>query len=96
MFGNLEPIEAGGVDNYSPVVWVIKSDKLQMRAGYNVHLNNKNSTEAYFLPRIESIFSKVLGAKFVSKIDISNVHWQIPPDDKSQNVCTVYPNRGLF
>ena len=34
LLGILEPLEAGGVDNCSPVVWVKKGDELRMCAGY--------------------------------------------------------------
>ena len=96
LLGILEPVEAGGVDNCSPVLGVKKGDKLRMCADYKVHVNVKISTEAYPLPCIETIFSKVSGAKFSAKIDLSNAHWQIPLDEKSQNVCTVNTTRGLF
>ena len=67
-----------------------------MCADYEIHANDKISTEAYPLPRIETIFSKVSGAKTFAKTDLSNVYWQIPLDEKSQYVCTVNTTRGLF
>ena len=94
--GILEPVEAGGVENCSPVVWVKKGDKFRMCAEYKVHVNDKINTEAYPLPCIETIFSKVSGAKYFAKIDLSNAYWQIPLDRKSQEVCTVNTTRGLF
>ena len=96
LLGILEPVEAGGVDNCSPVVWVKKGDKLRMCADYKIQVNDKISTEAYPLPCNETIFSKVSGAKFFAKIDLSNAYWQIPLDEKSQYVCTVNTTRGLF
>ena len=84
--GILKPVEVGGVDNRSPVVWVKKGDKLRMYADYKVHVNDKISTEAYPLPCFETIFSKVSGAKFFAKIDISNAYWQIPLDENC-NMC---------
>ena len=96
LLGILKPFEAGGVDNCSPVVWLKKGDKLRMCADYKVHVNNKNSTEAYPLPCIETFFSKVSGAKLLAKIDLSNAYWQIPLDEKSQYVCTVNTTRGIF
>ena len=96
LLGILEPVEAGGVDYCSPVEWVKKGDKLRMCADYKVLVNDKISTEAYPLPCNETFFSKVSGAKFIAKIDLSNAYWQIPPDEKSQYVCTVNTTRGLF
>ena len=68
LLGILEPVEAGGVDNCSPVVWVKKGNKKRMCADYKVHVIDRISTEAYPLPCIETIFSKVSGAKFFAKI----------------------------
>ena len=47
LLGILKPVEAGGVDNCSPVVWVKKGDKLRMCVDYKVHVNDKIGTEAY-------------------------------------------------
>ena len=96
LLGILEPIEADGVDNCSPVVWVKKGDKLQMCAGYEVQVNDKTITEAFPLLCIETIFSKVSCAKFFAKIDLSTAYWQIPLDEKSEEVCTLNTTRGLF
>ena len=67
-----------------------------MCADYKVHVNDKINTEAYPLPCIETIFSEVSGAKYFAKIDLSNAYWQIPLDEKSQEVCTVNTTRDLF
>ena len=67
-----------------------------MCADYKVHVNDKISTEAYPVPCIGTIFSKMSRAKFFAKIDLSNAYWQIQLDEKSQNVCTVKTTRGLF
>ena len=96
LLGILKLVEAGVVDNCSPVVWVKKGDKILMCADYKVHVNDKISTEAYPLPCFETIFSKMTGAKFLAKIDLSNAYWQIPLDEKSQYMCTVNTTRGLF
>ena len=82
LLGILEPIDDGGVDNSSAVVLVKIADKLQKCAYYKVQLNKKFSTEAYPLPCIETSFSKVSGAKFYTKTDLSNAYWQIPFDGK--------------
>ena len=64
LLGILEPVEADGVDNCSPVVWVKKGDKLRMCTDNKVHVNDKILTEAYPVPCIETFFSKVSGANF--------------------------------
>ena len=89
LLGILEPVEAGDVDSCSPVVWVKKGDKLRMYADYEVHVNDKIDTEAYPFPCIETIFSKMSVAKLFAKIVLSNAYWQIPLDEKSQDICTL-------
>ena len=41
LLGILEPVEAGGVYNCSPVVWVKEDDKLRMCADYKVHVTTR-------------------------------------------------------
>ena len=95
--GVLEPVDAGGVTNASPVVWVKKKNgKLRMCADYKVHVNNKIQTEAYLIPSIETIFQKISGAKCFAKIDLSNAYWQIALDAESQHICVVNTTRGMF
>ena len=94
--GILEPTKPGGTTNESTVVWVKKGDKLRVSADFKIHVNDKINTEAYPLPCIETIFSRVSGAKPFGKIDLSNAYWQIPIDEDSQEVCTVNTTKGLF
>ena len=96
LLGILKPVDAGGVDVCSRVVWVKKGDKLRMCADYKVHVNDKIGTVAYPLPCFETISSKVTGTKFFAKIDLSNACCQVPLDEKLQYVCTVNTTRGLF
>ena len=70
LLGILEPVETGGVDYCSPVVWVKKGDKLRMCDDFIIHVYDKISTEAYPLLCIDTNFSKVSGAKIVAKIDL--------------------------
>ena len=59
-------------------------------------MNDRINTEAYPLPCIETILSKVSGAKLFAKNDLSNAYWQTSLDENSQEVCTVNTTRGLF
>ena len=95
LLGILKPVEAGGVDNCSPVVWVKKGDTIRICADYKVHVNDKISAEPYPLPCIETIFSKVSGAKFIAKIDQSNDYWQTQLDEKSQYMYSEYNPRPI-
>ena len=65
-----------------------------MCADYKVYVNDKISAEAYPLS-CRAIFSKMSGAKYFAKIDLSNAYWQIPLDEKLQYVCTVNTTRRV-
>jgi hypothetical protein len=88
---------AGGLSNASPVVWVKKSNgKLRMCADYKVHVNEKICSEAYPLPQIESLFSRVSGARFFAKVDLSDAYWQIELDEEAQKLCAINTSKGLY
>ena len=59
--GLLVPVEVGGVENCSPVVWVKKGEKLRMCVGYKVNMTDKIKIEAYPVPCIGTFFSKISG-----------------------------------
>ena len=96
LLGILELVETGGVDNCFLVACVKNGNKLPMFADYKVHVYDKIITKTYPLPCIETIFSKVSGAKFHANFDQSNAYWQIPLDEKSQHVCTVNTRISCF
>ena len=87
--GLLAPVEAGGVENCSPVVWFKRSEKLGLCADYKLHVINKNNTEAYPLPCFQTFFSKTTGPKHFAKIDLLYAYWETALNAKSQEVCTV-------
>ena len=97
--GILVPVQpgAGGVSNASLVVWAKRSGgRLRMCADYKVHVNGKIHTEAYPIPCIETIFSKVEGSQYFAKIDLHHAYWQIALDESSQEICMVNTTKGLF
>ena len=69
-WGLLVPIETGGVEFCSVVVWVQKGGIITICAAYKKHAIDKTNTKAYSLPCIETIFSKISGAKSFAKTEI--------------------------
>jgi hypothetical protein len=94
--GVISPCDTG-VANSSPVVWVKKKNGgLRMCADFKVHVNDKIESETYPLPHQETIFSKLDGARYFAKIDLSNAYWQIELDDEAKVISVINTSGGLF
>ena len=65
----------------------LKSEKLRKCLHYNVNVNAKVNIKSYTLPGIETLLSKISGAKYFAKIDLAIAYWQIALDEKSQEIC---------
>jgi hypothetical protein len=48
------------------------------------------------MPNPESIFSKITGKKFVSKIDLSKGYWQVPMEEDSKPMTAFSTPTGLY
>ena len=45
---------------------------------------------------MEHLFASMLGGKYFSKLDLSQAYLQIPLDDSSKELVTIYTHKGLF
>jgi hypothetical protein len=94
--GVISPCTTGSA-NASPVVWVKKNDgSLRMCADFKVHVNKKIESESYPLPRIETIFSDMDGAKYFAKVDLKSAYWQIELDEDAKKISVINTSAGLF
>ena len=60
-------------------------------------LNSVTVKDAYLLPLIEGIFSRLQTAKFISSLDLKDAFWQIPLDAKSkEKTAFTVPGRPLY
>ena len=76
--GILEPVQPGGVNNASPVVWQRKrSGELRLCVDLKVHINGKVMDEDYPIPDMETIFHNLHGASYFGKFDLSDAYYQI-------------------
>ena len=83
----------------APLVPVLKGpDKQSVRlcGDYKITANKAIMTEQYKMPTIEEIFSRLAGAKYFVKLDISEAYAQLPLDAESQELVTVNTTKGLF
>ena len=60
------------------------------------YLNSQQQEEATFLPRCDDLLDKFGGKKYISKLDCCQFYFQIPLDEKSQDVCSFSTNLGNF
>lgn len=63
----------------SPVALVLKPGKVRLCLDAR-KLNSVTVKDAYPLPLIEGIFSRLPKARFISSLDLKDAFWQIPLD----------------
>ena len=80
----------------SNVVLVRKSDNsLRFCVDYR-ELNTLSVKDSYPLPRIDTCFDALGGAKFFSTLDLQSAYWQVENDPDSMDKISFVTRRGLF
>ena len=69
---------------------------MQLCGDYKVTANKAIMTEHYTTLKIEEIFSRLAGAKYFVKLDMSEAYPQLSLDVESQEMMTVNTTQGLF
>lgn len=92
--GIIEPVDCS--DWASPLVPVSKTDgSLRICADYKATVNPVLLIDRYPLPKIDDVMVRLSGARFFSKIDLSQAYNQIVLDE-TKNYTVVNTHRGLF
>lgn len=55
-----------------------------------------SKVDKYLLPNVNDLYSKVIGGRFYSKLDLSHAYQQVCLDEESQKVTTINTSKGLF
>ncbi len=93
--GTLERVEVS--DWASPIVPVIKSDKsLHICGDFRVTVNPASKLDAYPIPKVEDLFTKLQGGTSFTKIDLSNAYQQLVLDEESKKYTVINTHKGLF
>ena len=93
--GVISPIEHA--NNASPVVWVKKpTGRYRMCCDFKATLNSNIMSDAYPLPTIEEISSKIGNCSLFSKLDLKCAYWQIELDDESKELSVINTHKGLY
>lgn len=92
--GIIEPVETS--EWATPLVPVRRADGgLRICADYKVTLNPVLLIDKYPLPKVEDLFVGLSGAKYFSKIDLSQAYNQVVLDDPD-NLTVINTHKGLF
>lgn len=97
-----EMIESGIVERStsawsSPVLLVPKKDGTQRFCVDFRKLNSVTEKDAYPLPYISSILSKLGSTRYISSLDIKSAYWQVELDAQSRlYTAFTVPGRGLY
>ena len=92
----IEPVTHA--DWAAPIVPVLKRDKKTVRicGDFSVTINSATKLDAYPIPRIEDLFTKLTGGKSFTKLDLSQAYLQIEIEEDSKDLLTINTHRGLF
>ena len=81
----------------SPVVPVVKSSgNIRICGDYKATVNLSLLPVCYQLLRVEELFTKLIGGKIFSKLDLSNVYQQLELDDDSRELTTINTTKGPY
>lgn len=100
----LEKLQNNGViypvtksDWATPIVVVPKpNNEVRICGDFKVTINPCLRTDHYPLPNPEDILTKISGAKFYSKLDLSAAYSQLKVNESSQELLTINTHKGLF
>ena len=62
----------------------------------SVTINQASKLDQYPIPKVEDLFSQLLGGKTFTKLDMSQAYQQLLLDKDSQNFVVVNTHKGLF
>ena len=81
----------------SPVVWAKKSNgRYRMCVDFKATLNSNIQSDAYPLPTVEDVFSRIGKACKFAKIDLKSAYSQIALDDSARELSVINTHKGLF
>lgn len=80
----------------SPMRMVIKPGKVRLCLDAR-RINEVTQKDAYPLPNIQGILSRLPQANIISKIDLKDAYWQVPLEEKSKPITAfTIPGRPLY
>ena len=82
----------------APIVPVLKADKASVHicGDFKLMVNKVAKLERYPIPKIEDLFSSLVGGKYFTKLDLSQAYLQVCLDEQSKSLVVMNTPKGLF
>ena len=81
----------------TPIVPILKKDgSIRICGDYKITVNRVANIDSYPIPKIEDLYTNLVGGKMFSTLDLSNAYLQMPLEEESKNLTTINTSRGLF
>ncbi|XP_048255362.1 uncharacterized protein K02A2.6-like [Haliotis rufescens] len=81
----------------APIVPVVKSESsIRVCGDYKVTVNKVSKLDKYPIPKTDDMFATLGGAKFYSKLDLSQAYQQVLLVEHSKQYVTINTHKGLF
>ncbi|KAK3737068.1 hypothetical protein QZH41_013874, partial [Actinostola sp. cb2023] len=101
--GNSDEEDAGPYTFYTysdwatPIVPVVKSDgSIRLCGDYKLTVNKVSTLDAYPIPKIDDLYTKLAGGKTFTELDLSHAYEQMLLDDDSKQYVTINTHQGLY
>ena len=93
--GTIEPVQYS--DWATPIVPVMKSDgSLRICGDYKITVNKTSKLDAYPIPKIDDLYTKLAGGNSFTELDLSHAYEQMLLDDDSKHYVTINTHQGLY
>ncbi|KAK3747895.1 hypothetical protein QZH41_001360 [Actinostola sp. cb2023] len=93
--GTIEPVQYS--DWATPIVPVVKSDgTIRLCGDYKLTVNKVSTLDAYPIPKIDDLYTKLAGGKTFTELDLSHAYEQMLLDDDSKQNVTINTHQGLY
>ena len=93
--GTVEPVQFS--EWATPIVPVIKQDgTVRVCGDYKLTFNKVSKLDAYPIPKLDDLYTKLAGGKTFTELDLSHAYEQMLVDENSKEFLTINTHKGLY
>ncbi|CAB4022899.1 Hypothetical predicted protein [Paramuricea clavata] len=93
--GTVEPVQFS--EWATPIVPVIKQDgTVRVCGDYKLTVNKVSKLDAYSIPKLDDLYTKLAGSKTFTELDLSHAYEQMLVDENSKEFLIINTHKGLF
>ena len=93
--GTVEPVQFS--EWATPIVPVIKQDgTVRICGDYKLTVNKVSKLDAYPIPKLDDVYTKLAGGKTFPELDLSHAYEQMLVDENSKEFLTINTHKGLY